>query len=86
MNDEEQRPKKEPEDAEEKRGLRCTKSHVLSRKKAKLLNPVEMEEELKACHQPVRKWTQEQSRRRQAPSLRTFQTKQNPCLIPQRIS
>ena len=33
MSDEEQRSKKEPEDAEEKGGLRCTESHVLSKKK-----------------------------------------------------
>ena len=39
MNDEEQRSKKEPEDAEEKRGLRCTKSHVLSRKKHQIAEP-----------------------------------------------
>ena len=43
-----------------KRGLRWPKSHLLSKKekkkKPKFLNPLEMEEELKAHHQPVSKW------------------------------
>ena len=80
-------PRKSQKMLKKRGGSDVQKAMCCQEKNTKLLNPVEMEEELKACHQPVRKWTQEQSRRRWAPSLRrTFQTKQNPCLIPQRIS
>ena len=48
ISDEEQKPKNEPEDAEDKAGSRVDKEPSAVKKKPKLANPVETKEELKS--------------------------------------
>ena len=64
------------------------KKQKQKQKQLKLPNPVETKEELKVSTSPASEKADPSSvKEKTSPSLRrTFQTKQNPRLIPQRIS